>query len=339
MLRSHQPSAISDQPQEKPLSVQGRYRYHDVIGLLSAGDAGFSNPVSIAVGPDNLLYVLSRANPNQPEAVRVSRCTKDGDFVSQFGQWGDAEGQFTWVTDLAISRCGEVFVADEDAHRISVFTPEGQFLRCFGKPGSGDGELDRPSGLAFDEKESLYVVDTLNHRIQKLTREGRYLSQWGSQGSKPGQFNMPWGIAVDGQGDVYVTDWRNDRVQMFSPSGKLLLAFGRSGSGEGELDRPTGIAVDAGGDIYVCDWRNDRVQVFDAQGAWKDTLIGHAGMSKWALGYLAANPEVEMKLNRASQNIEPKKRFYRPASVKVDGDGKVYVVDCYRHRVQIYRKL
>lgn len=32
-------------------------------------------------------------------------------------------------------------------------------------------------------------------------------------------------------------------------------------------------------------------------------------------------------------------RFYRPISVKVDQEGKVYLVDCYRHRVQIYQKL
>ncbi|HLF04135.1 MAG TPA: NHL repeat-containing protein [Dehalococcoidia bacterium] len=330
---------MTTQTQEKPLSARGLYRYHDVIGLLSAGGAGFSNPVSIALGPDNLLYVLSRANPNQPEAVRVSRCTKDGEYVSQFGEWGDAEGQFTWVTDLAFSRRGELFVADEHAHRISIFTPEGQFQRCFGQQGHGAGDLDRPSGLAFDRDDNLYVVDTLNHRVQRLTQQGRSLGRWGSQGSGPGQFNMPWGIAIDRQGHLYVTDWRNDRVQKFSPAGKFLLAFGRSGAGDGELDRPTGIAVDGGGDIYVCDWRNDRVQVFDPQGGYKDTLIGHGGISQWARGYLAANPEVEMKLNRATQNIEPKKRFYRPASVKVDGDGKVYVVDCYRHRVQIYQKV
>jgi len=48
---------------------------------------------------------------------------------------------------------------------------------------------------------------------------------------------------------------------------------------------------------------------------------------------------VEVKLQRATQNIKPKMRFYRPLSVKVIHEGKVYVVDCYRHRVQIYKKL
>ena len=117
------------------------------------------------------------------------------------------------------------------------------------------------------------------------------------------------------------------------------MVFGSTGDGDGQLNRPTGIATDADGDIYVCDWMNDRVQIFDAQANYKDTLIGHCGLSKWARSLLDANPEIERKLELAEQNIEPKRRFYRPVSVKVDTDNKVYVADCYRHRVQIYQKV
>ena len=92
------------------------------------------------------------------------------------------------------------------------------------------------------------------------------------------------------------------------------------------------------GDIYVCDWMNDRVQIFDSNGTYRDTLIGHGGVSKWSRSYLDANPEIEEKLEQAVQNIEPKKRFYRPVAVQVNSDNKVYVADCYRHRVQIYQK-
>jgi len=325
---------MTTQIQEYP-STCGLYRYHDVIGLLSAGQAGFSNPVAIAIGPDNLLYVANRANPNQREAVRITKCTKDGDYVDQFGTWGEGEGQFIWVTDSAFSQWGELFVADEHTHRISVFTREGKFLRSFGH----HGQLDRPSGIAFDPHNDLYLVDSLNHRVQKFTQDGRFRAKWGTYGSRTGQFNTPWGIAIDQHGDVYITDWRNDRVQKFTPDGHVIMAFGRSGSAEGEFNRPNGITVDADGDIYVCDWLNNRVQIFDPKGNYKDTLIGHAGVSKWARSYLDANPEVERKLLQAAHNIEPKMRFYRPSSVEVDSDGKVYVVDTYRHRVQIYQKL
>jgi DNA-binding beta-propeller fold protein YncE len=247
--------------------------------------------------------------------------------------------KFIWVTCIAFNQRGQLFLADENTHRISIFSVDGQYLRCFGQRGSSDGRLDRPSGIAFDQNDNIYVVGSLNHRVQKFTQHGEFLAKWGSKGSGEGQLNMPWGIAVDCQGDVYITDWRNDRVQKFTTDGRFIMTFGSSGAGEDQLNRPNGITVDAEGNIYVCDWMNDRVQVFDPHGDYQDTLIGHSGVSRWARSYLDDNPDIEEKLERAVQNIEPKKRFYRPVSVKVDEDGKVYVADCYRHRVQIYQKL
>ena len=324
---------------QNPVSTNGLFQYDGVIGLLSPAGPGFSGPMSVTVGPDGMLYVACRANPNQPEGVRVSRCTKEGDFLDQFGTWGEGPGEFIWITDIAFSLQGEVYVADENSHRISIFDTERKFSRSFGVQGSGPGELDRPSGLAFGPNGNLYVVDTLNNRVQVLTTEGEFISQWGTLGEEVGQFHMPWGITNDQAGEVYITDWRNNRVQKFDADGRFLMTFGSAGDGEGQFNRPNGIAVDSAGDIYVCDWMNDRVQVFDSNGGFKDIIIGHGGMSKWARTFLDASPDVEEKLELAVQNIEPKKRFYRPVSVHVEDDGKVYVADCYRHRVQIYQKL
>ena len=62
---------------DQPVSTQGFYRYHDVIGLLSPAGPGFSGPVAVTTGPDGMLYVANRANPKQPDGVRVSRCTTE----------------------------------------------------------------------------------------------------------------------------------------------------------------------------------------------------------------------------------------------------------------------
>ena len=70
---------------EHPVSLHGRYRYHDVIGMLSAAGPGFSGPVSVVTGPDGNLFVANRANAKQTEAVRITRCTKEGDFLEEFG--------------------------------------------------------------------------------------------------------------------------------------------------------------------------------------------------------------------------------------------------------------
>ena len=324
---------------DHPLSTAGLYQYHDVIGLLSGGGPGFSGPVSLALGPDDgLLYVASRANPNQPEAVRVTRCTIDGDYIGEFGGWGAAPGQFIWVTAIAFGPDGRLCLADENTHRISVFTPEGEFIRCWGEFGAAPGRLNRPSGIAFAPDGTLLVVDSLNHRVQRFDAAGAPLASWGEFGAGPGQFNMPWGVAVDAAGNVYVSDWRNDRIQKFDAAGRFAAAYDGRDGGDG-FARPNGLAVDNGGRIYVCDWQNDRVQVLDAGGQVIDTLIGHSGTSRWARTFLDANPDIEEKLNAATQNIELKRRFYRPTAVAVRDDGLVFAADCYRHRVQIYRRL
>ena len=322
---------------EYPVSVAGLYQYHDVIGLLSASGPGFSGPVSLALGPDGLLHVASRANPNQPEGVRVTRCTFDGAYVGEFSGWGEGPGQFIWVTEIRFGPDGMLYLSDENTHRISVFTPEGEFLRCWGELGAEPGQLNGPSGMAFTPDGSLLVVDSLNHRVQQFTAEGERLAGWGEEGEGPGQFRMPWGVAVDAVGDVYVTDWRNDRVQKFDADGGFITEFDGRDGGDG-FSRPNGLTVDNDGLIYVCDWWNDRVQVLDAGGRVIDTLIGHSGTSRWARTFLDANPDIEEKLNAATQNIELKRRFYRPSAVTVSDDGLVFVADCYRHRVQIYRK-
>ena len=323
---------------EYPQSVTGRYQYHDVIGLLSGGGPGFSGPVSVALGPDGLLHVASRANPNQPEAVRVSRCTIDGDYVGEFCGWGETPGQFIWVTAIAFGPDGNLYLSDENTHRVSRFTAKGEFIACWGEFGNGPGQLNRPSGLAFAPDGTLLVTDSLNHRIQRFTPDGALLAFWGEMGVGPGQFDMPWGVAVDGAEHVYVSDWRNDRIQKFDASGAHVATFDGKDNGDG-FSRPNGLAVDSGGRIYVCDWWNDRVQVLEQNGRVIDTLIGHSGTSKWARTFLDANPDIEEKLNLATQNIELKRRFYRPTAVTVSDDGLVFVADCYRHRVQIYRRL
>ena len=80
---------------------------------------------------------------------------------------------------------------------------------------------------------------------------------------------------------------------------------------------------------------------------------GESGMSKWAHEYFSANmhefeerekadlePQVDLPakdyLRNESANIE--KLFWGPTTVKIDDQGRIYVVDTGRARVQIYTR-
>ncbi|MQF96614.1 MAG: hypothetical protein FI731_13175, partial [SAR202 cluster bacterium] len=145
-------------------------------------------------------------------------------------------------------------------------------------------------------------------------------------------------ICIDGNDDIYVADWGNNRVQKFSPQGDLLLTFQATDSGVGSLKGPSGVAVDSDGDVYVTDWGNHRLQIYDAQGRYITVLVGDAQEpSAWTQTYLDANPEIVKARRRA--DLEPEWRFHRPVAVNVDEEGRILVLESYRHRLQIYNKL
>ncbi len=337
--------------------AQDLLQYSHTIGIYAGQGRGFNNPVDLAFGNNGVMYVLNRTGPEIAMRMggfkRVTMCTVDEHYFGEFGSGGVGDGQMIWPCSIAIDRDGNVYVSDEALHRITVFDNEGQFLSKWGVRGSGEGEFDRPAGIAFDGDDNLLVIDGLNNRIQRFTRDGRFLSAWGRAGSGDGEFNIPWGVHVDGAGDVYVADWRNDRIQKFDTKGKHLESLGVSGKGDGEFHRPSDVATDGEGNIYVADWGNERVQVFRPDGSFLAKVRGESGMSKWAEDYFDANREEYEERQKA--DMEPtldllphdysreesatiEKLFWGPTAVKIDAEGRMFVVDSCRHRIQVYQK-
>jgi len=320
-------------------------QYSKTIGRGEQFGPGFTNPIFVARGKDEVMYVLCRASEYRPEGTRITVCTTDEDYISAFArgvaqqgphEYNFGDGSLVWPTSIALDSEENLYVPDEWLNRVSMFSKDGEYLgKWEERPGTGDGELDRPSGMVFDANDNAYIVDSGNNRVQKFTKDGKFLSKWGIAGSGDGEFDMPWGIAVDSQGDIYIADWRNDRIQKFSPDGKFLMKFGSSGSGEGEFDRPTDVAVDKDGVIYVADWLNNRLQVFDQEGNFITAKTGEATVSKWGQDKLNANSEMWGERERA-QGLEREKDFWGPTGVTVDDQGRVFVPESARNRIQVF---
>jgi DNA-binding beta-propeller fold protein YncE len=322
------------------VAVASPLRYSHSIGVLGHGGRGFSNPYDVAIRPDGVMFVLNRSNPTQgpPGGLRVGIVrVDDQEFLGDFGSYGTEDGQFTWLTAIALDSQGTIYVADEFRHDVQVFDRDGTFLRKWGSKGDGPGQFNRPSGLAAAPDDTIYVVDHLNFRVQRLTTAGQPIVAWGSRGNGPGQFELPWGIAVDDQGAVYVADWGNDRVQKLTPEGEHLATFGSSGTADGQFTRPSGVDVVGDGNVYVADWGNNRVQMFGPDGTHLVTLLGDSGLSAWAEEGMKGN--LDLVVEREGMDLTPEMRFWGPTNVKVDARGHVVVVDSCRHRLQVYQRV
>jgi sugar lactone lactonase YvrE len=316
------------------------YTYRDCIGRVAVNGEGFLCPVDLALAPNDVAYVVNRSFEYRPDGLRITKCTLGGEYLGEFGQGGEGEGEFMWPSAVAVDRDGNVYVADEWLNRIQVFDKDGKFLRLWGKAGSGDGELNGPAGLAFTSANDLFVVDSRNNRVQKFTADGHYLGKFGTAGNGPGQFNAPWGIGLDKDGNIYIADWRNDRIQKFAADGKWLACFGSSGKGAGQFSRPSGVCVDSEGDIYVADWQNDRVQVLTPEGRFVTAITGNAGLSKMGAKQLQANSDMirQRALALVNDGGAWERALSRPTAVRADNKNRIAILDMGRYRIQLYEK-
>ena len=326
--------------------------YDRTLGVAAMENRGFYYPVDIAINDQGTIFGLSRSHEGDPRGVRVCVFDLDSSFYRVFGSIGEADGQFTWATSIAIDRAGLVYVSDEYTERISIFDGDGEFLGKWGAPGAAPGELDGPASITFDSDDHLLVSDHRNNRVQRFTKDGESLLAFGREGSGDGELNLPWGVTAAPSGDLYVADWRNDRIQRFSATGDFVAKYGGSGSDEGQLNRPSSVAVDEDGYMYVADWGNDRLQVLDPDGGYVQSLRGQATLSPWAQEFLDANQDESAARGRSdleeAENIRGEgthaesshieRFFWAPTSVKLDREGRVYVTDRNRHRVQVYRR-
>ena len=112
----------------------------------------------------------------------------------------------------------------------------------------------------------------------------------------------------------------------------------QSGDADGEFNRPSAVHFGLDGLVYVSDWWNDRVQVFDPDGAHRETLVGHATLSKWCQEFVDVNPE-QASWRENSGMAEREKLFWRPAGIDTSPEGLVVIADSCRHRVQIYSRV
>ena len=312
--------------------------YTNNIGRMGATGTGFAAPVSVAPAKNGVMYVANRSGEQMP-SPRISKCTVDAEFITEFGRFDRYSGDLVWLAAIALDQDENIYAADEWRNLISVFDKEGTHLQDWGEAGEGEGQLNGPSGLAFDADDNLLIVNSLNSRIQKFTKDGQYLSSFGQKGSAEEELDLPWGITVDNEGNIYIADWNNHRVQKFSPDGAYLMSFGHGSAGPGSLNHPAGVAVDGDGDVYVADWMNSRVVIYNPEGKSLAYLRGEAlQVSKWGELSLDSNPEYE-KARRRAHNMEDQRWLALPAGIAFDQElNNLIVCDTNRYRLQIYHK-
>lgn len=227
----------------------------------------------------------------------------------------DEPGALRMPFGMELDSDGNLYVVDGTLKRIHVYDANGKFLRMMGQ----DIKWSRPVGLGIDnERRRLYVVDaggvdSADHKVRALDMDsGKVLFEFGKRGEGPGELNLPRDAVAGRDGLVYVVDGGNFRVQVFDPQGKYLKTFGAIGRRSGQFSRPKEIAADGQDNLYVVDTAFGNFQIFNREGQLL-LDVGHRG------------------------NADGPARFMLPSGIAVDADGRIYMVDQFFRKVEVFR--
>jgi len=291
-------------------------------------------------------------------------------FITKWGVQGQSDGEFHNPYGVAVDSSGNVFVADSGNNRIQMFrlstpcpigttqvSPGVCFVKKWGSSfssyGTGPGQFQNPYDVAVNSSGNVFVADSSNRRIQMFQLSTPcpigttqvalgvcYVIEWGYPGNMQ-LFNFPTSIAVDSTGAVFVTDPPNHSVDMFrllspcppgitqvKPGVCLFKMWGSHGTGKGQFDEPWAIAVDSNNDVFVADTHNNRIQKFHL-----DTPLCPSGMKK--ISKLICYTEWG---SLGVGNSAPIGQFTYPVGVSLDSAGRVYVVDAYNNRIQVFKQ-
>ena len=209
---------------------------------------------------------------------------------------------------LAVTREGQIVVAEHYSDCVSVFDREGHKLRSFGHQGSGKSKLSFPRGVALCRDNSVLV--TAEHCVKKYSLDGTFIASVGTQGSGKLEFKTPLAVATnDKTGIIYVCDTNNNRIKILNEDLTYHSNFGSKGSDPGQFKFPGDIAINRIGEVLIADYGNDRIQVFSPEGQFL---------------YM---------FNKRGPGMEDLKR---PISVSIDSDGFVYVLEYTACRISIF---
>ena len=139
---------------------------------------------------------------------RVLKFDRTGKFITSFGKWGSADGDFDQPHALAFDSKGLLYVGDRNNNRVQVFDQNGKFIEAM-------YQFSRPSGIYIDRNDNLYVADSESKSVSRNHQDWLRGIRIGSLKDKKVTAFIPdprpdatgtsaaEGIVVDAAGNVY----------------------------------------------------------------------------------------------------------------------------------------
>ena len=193
--------------------------------ILSFGTYGmqpgeFLYPASVAVAPDDTVYVLDS------ETHLVQRFTNDGRFLSSFGGRGKGHGTFNDPRVVSIDDAGNVYVLDYGNRQVQRLDADGTYqTRWAFKIAADQPGMRLLDGVTLDGQGNVYISDANSSKIRKITPEGKVGVSFALDAKQGEVTDTIVDLGVDDDGCLYAARRGGHLIRKFDPAGKLINSF------------------------------------------------------------------------------------------------------------------
>ena len=195
---------------------------------------------------------------------------------------------------IAITRSGQLFIADTHHNRIGLIDLKSRALTPFAGTGdagfSGDGgpansaTFNGVFAIALDPRHrNLYIADLTNRRIRRIELATRMVTTVAGNGTPAvpadgapaaeSPLVDPRAVAADSQGNVYILERRGNALRRVDPTGRIktLIAPGQITP---DLNGPKHLTTDTRSRVIIADAENHLVRLYDPATGQTRTIAG-----------------------------------------------------------------
>ncbi len=180
----------------------------------------FLYPVSLAVAPDDSVYVLDG------ETHLISRFTNDGRYLTSFGGRGKGHGQFNDPRSICVDPRGLIYVLDYGNRQVQRLDSDGNYqTRWAFKLAADRSELRPLDGMTVDFGGNVYISDVTAGKIRKVTADGKVGMSFALEARQGESTDALVDLGVDDAGHLYAARRSGHLIRKFDPAGRLLETF------------------------------------------------------------------------------------------------------------------
>ena len=183
-------------------------------GVVGLSEGLLNKPRDVVTTADGNIFVADEHH-SQDEASgssktgRIVKFDRHGNFLMEWGEFGEGRGQFRNPHAVAMDSRGRLFVADRGNNRIQIFDQDGNYLDSY-------FQFGRVNGLFITRDDMLYTIGSeSNQEPQSAWPAGIRIGSVSADkvtafipppATEQPHSRMGEGVAVDFDGNVYSTE-------------------------------------------------------------------------------------------------------------------------------------